>query len=215
MDNAYPKRAVASFNGPMGLSITADGRKLFVADTGNNAIRLLYIGLPQDYTKVKVSTSVGVAPTASGSSNTAGYNGDGVAAMFAVINAPQGVWVDQNENLYFADTANNLIHVVTNSSYRNFTTGTGARGKKTTQNGYFMTLVAGSNGSLSIPGWNLCAATGGKAAIADTLQLPAGVAVDYLGNIIIADTSSNQVPPLTSPTSPTLATPHNSSPPFN
>lgn len=189
-DDELPKRAVASFNGPTGITVTGDGLRLYVADTGNNAIRLLYIGW-QDYSKVKVSTSVGAAPTTAGSSNTADYGGDGVAATAAVINGPQGVWVDDNLNLYFADTFNNLIRVVTNSSYRNYSTGAGRMKKMV--NSYFVTLVAGSNGSSSIPRWNLCTANGGKAAIEDTLTSPMGVAVDHIGNIIVADTSANQV----------------------
>jgi sugar lactone lactonase YvrE len=83
----------ASFNGPYGLVVDANGN-LYVADTDNNLIR-----------KIDVSGNVTtVAGAGQGSAN-----GQGTAASFF---SPSGVAVDASGNLYVADTLNNLIRKI-------------------------------------------------------------------------------------------------------
>jgi sugar lactone lactonase YvrE len=87
--------ASARFNTPSGLAIDAAGN-LYVADTGNNAIRKV--------------TPQGVVTTLAGG-GAAGYR-DG-AAREAAFNAPIGVAVDTEGALYIADTYNDRIRKIT------------------------------------------------------------------------------------------------------
>ena len=96
-------------------------------------------------------------------SGTAGFGGDGAAAVSAQLRSPDGVAVDGSGNLYIADTWNHRIRKVTAS--------TGA-----------ISTVAGS-GTAGFGG------DGGSAtAAAARLSFPQGVAVDGSGNLYIADT---------------------------
>ncbi len=84
------------FNYPGGLAVSDDG-SIFVADSGNNCIRLVD---PNH----KISTFAGL----SGSPGQA----DGVGAE-ARLNQPGGLVLDGSGTLYVADTFNNAIRVVT------------------------------------------------------------------------------------------------------
>ncbi|MHB1935628.1 MAG: NHL domain-containing protein [Acidobacteriaceae bacterium] len=95
-----------------------------------------------------------------------GYSGDGAAAASATVNLPMGVAFDGGGNLYIADTGNNRVRRV------DAVTG-------------IITTVVG-NGQQGYAG------DGGAAANAQ-LDLPAGVAVDAMGNLFIADTGNNVV----------------------
>ena len=83
----------ASFNGPYGLTVDANGN-VYVADTDNNLIR-------------KIDASGNVTTVAGSGQGSA--NGQGTAASFF---SPSGVAVDASGNLYVADTLNNLIRKI-------------------------------------------------------------------------------------------------------
>jgi sugar lactone lactonase YvrE len=87
--------AAASFNTPSGLAVDEAGN-LYVADTGNHAIRLV--------------TPEGVVTTVAGDGRAGYKDGAGRAAQF---NAPVGVAVDSSGNLYVADTYNDRIRKIT------------------------------------------------------------------------------------------------------
>ncbi|KQZ66562.1 MULTISPECIES: NHL repeat-containing protein [unclassified Lysobacter] len=88
--------AAAAFNTPSGVALDAAGN-LYIADTGNHAIRKLS---PQ-----------GVVSTLAGD-GSAGYL-DGPAAQ-ARFNGPTGVAVDAQGRVYVADTYNDRIRVIGN-----------------------------------------------------------------------------------------------------
>jgi hypothetical protein len=113
----------------------------------------------------KVTASTGVITTVAGN-GTAGFTGDNGPATSAELANPSGVAVDSAGNIYIADYSNNRIRKVTAS--------TG-----------IITTVAG-NGTASYFG------DGGPATSA-ALNYPAGVAVDSLGNIYIADYYNNSI----------------------
>jgi hypothetical protein len=135
----------AALSNPTGVAVDAFGN-LFIADSGNSVIR-------------KVGTN-GIISTVAGN-GTFSYSGDGAPATSAELNYPSGVAVDAFDNLFIADTDNNVIRKV------------GING--------IITTVAG-NYQL---GWGY-SGDGGTATNAE-LSTVAGVAVDAFGNLFIAD----------------------------
>ena len=136
---------LAQFDTPSGLAIDAEGN-LYVADTGNHAIRRV--------------TPLGEVTTLAGD-GTAGH-ADG-PALQARFNAPQGVAVDANGNVYVADTHNDRIRRI----------GT---------DGLVSTLAGGP-----VPGYQDGV---GEAARFDT---PTSLARDALGNLWVADLRNNAI----------------------
>ena len=96
----YQNGASALFDTPMGIAVTGDGR-IFVADTGNHAIRVIENGI--------VTTLAGSSVHDEWDSVGGFADGIGTAALF---NQPRGLslWGD---NLIVADSANHAIRVVT------------------------------------------------------------------------------------------------------
>ncbi len=90
----------AQLNNPFSLALDS-ANNLYIADLGNNVIR-------------KVSRS-GAIFTVAGT-GTASFGGDGGQATAAQLNSPFGVALDSSDALYIADTRNNRIRKVTNSS---------------------------------------------------------------------------------------------------
>ena len=86
----------AQFSQISGIAVDAQGN-IYVADTGNNAIRLFPAG-------GNVSTIAG--------NGTQGYTGDTSFATFAELNGPQAVAVTAAGNVYFADTGNNAVRLL-------------------------------------------------------------------------------------------------------
>lgn len=89
--------ASAQLNSPSDVALDTAGN-LFIADSGNNAVR-------------RVDAKTGVITTVAGS-GTSGYSGDGGPAIAAALFGPGGVFVDAGGNLYIADTRNSVIRRV-------------------------------------------------------------------------------------------------------
>ena len=93
----------ASLLRPYGVAIDALKGVLYIADAGNNVIRM-------------VMTSTGIITTIVGSGRR-GYEGDGKLARNAMLNQPFGVAIDTTSGMmYIADTFNNVIRNVTGSA---------------------------------------------------------------------------------------------------
>ena len=112
-----------------------------------------------------VAKSDGKITTVAGN-GVQGYSGDHGAATVAQLFSPSGIAVDSEGNIYIADYGNHVIRVVTKS--------TG-----------IITTVAGT-GSDGYSGDH-------GAATSAELFSPAGVAVDLMGNIYIADYNNDAV----------------------
>ena len=135
-----------SLNHPQGIAIDTDDN-LLIADTSNQRVREATFGI--------IFTVAG-----GGGSNP----GDGGAAINAMLEQPQGVAVDDDGNLYIADTYNQRI-------------------RKVDENGIITTVAGGGN---NYPG-------DGGAATNARLSQPHGLALDISGNILIADTMNNRI----------------------
>jgi uncharacterized protein (TIGR03437 family) len=83
----------ARLDSPRGV-VVDDAGDIFIGDTGNHRIRLV--------------TPDGVIHSIAGT-GAAGFAGDGGPATAALLNAPQGLFLDGAGDLYFADTGNNRI----------------------------------------------------------------------------------------------------------
>jgi hypothetical protein len=196
---------LAQLNQPCGVAVDSEGN-LYIADTSNNRIRKV--------------TSGGVISTVAGN-GTQGYNGDGGQATLAQLFYPYGVAVDSAGNLYIADMGNSCIRKVTPAGVistvaGNRTRGSGGDGGQATLAQLSMpTCVAvDSEGNLYIaatandrirkvtssgvistvagngtPGYS---GDGGPATLAQLYYLH-GVAVDFAGNLYIADTGNKRI----------------------
>ncbi len=139
----------ATFFGPQGIFGDSAGN-IFVSDTGNNRIR-------------KIDSS-GIITTVAGTGNF-GFFGDGGPATEAELATPKGLYIDNADNMFIADTDNNRIRKIDSSG--------------------IITTIAGS-GARDFFG------DGGPATLA-ALNLPSDVYGDTAGNIYIADTMNNRV----------------------
>jgi len=134
---------------PAGLARDSAGN-VYIADQYNHIIR-------------KVDTGGNIS-TVAGTPSSAGYSGDGGPATSAQLYYPTGIFVDSSNNLYIADTYNQVIRKVSGGT---------------------IITVAGSN----INGYG---GDGGPATSAK-LNYPQGVKVDSAGNIYIADTNNHRI----------------------
>ncbi len=100
----------AALRSPWSLAVDGSGH-LYVADSGNHAIRLVNMGTGAT-TVAGVTVSAGNVATVAGTNGTAGFSGDGGAATSALLSTPRGVALDGNGNILVADTANSRLRVV-------------------------------------------------------------------------------------------------------
>ena len=203
--------ASAQLNSPHGVAVDSFGGKVYIADTGNNKVRLV--------------NSNGIISTFAGT-GVSGNSGDGGAATSAQLNYVYGVASDINAgptygNVYIADSSNNKIRLVTSSGIITTFAGTGVSGSSgdggaaiSAQLFYPTGVAVDGDGNVYIVDWGnfkirwvnsagiiaLFAGAGygssgdGGAASSAQLSGPYGVAADFLtGNIYIADTGNNKI----------------------
>jgi sugar lactone lactonase YvrE len=180
-----------SFSAPFGLVLDREGN-LFVADTYNRRVQKvaadgtistllgqtelslpsavavdghgnLFIADSNDHRIRKVSPD-GSLTTVAGT-GAAGFAGDHAAATAAPLNAPSGLAVDREGNLFIADRYNHRVRRLAPDGSLTTVAGTGTPG------------FAGDEGP----------------ATAAPLNFPSGVAVDSQGNLFIADSLNHRV----------------------
>ncbi|WP_157417534.1 putative Ig domain-containing protein [Nocardioides sp. Iso805N] len=144
---------------PDGVAVDGDDN-VFIADTYDNRV-------------VEV-TAAGAIKVIAGTGK-AGYTGDGAAATSARLALPAGLAVDAKDNVYLADSANNVVRRVDASS-----------GAITTVAGNY---AAGQVSNDCLGGYS---GDGGQATAAQ-LNDPQGVALDGSGDLFIADTFNNAI----------------------
>ena len=84
----------ANFSTPWGIVVDSNGN-LFVADRSNYRIRKI------DIINGRINTIAG--------NGIAGFSGDGGIATEAQLNLPQGITIDNQGNIYFAESSNDVI----------------------------------------------------------------------------------------------------------
>jgi len=193
----------AELNLPCGLAL--NGNLLYIADMGNNAIRMVNSGI--------ISTIAGTG--------VGGYNGDGIIADTALLNSPTDVVTDAFGNILIADRNNNRVRKINTSGIITTVAGNGTGGYSgdfgpaTAASLYFPSgLAIDASGNVYIADMvNNCvrkvntagiittfAGTGtagysGDSGPADSAMLwsPTGVAVDAVGNVYISDRSNFRI----------------------
>jgi trimeric autotransporter adhesin len=118
----------------------------------------------QNYNRIRQVSPLGIISTIGGT-NTGGFSGDGGNAINAKLNGPFGVVLDAAGNVFFSDSNNQRV-------------------RKIDVNG-IITTVAGN-------GTNAFAGDNGSATNA-SLNGPAGLAIDALGNLFIADYNNYRI----------------------
>jgi len=125
--NGTPQRSPtggAELYQPRGVAADSFGN-VYIADTGDNAIRVVYEGgtTLANLIAIEVPGTVAVAgniytiagnlnKTAGGGSGAANANGAGVLASGAFLNTPEDVIVDGNGNIFIADEGNHVVRVI-------------------------------------------------------------------------------------------------------
>jgi len=159
----------AKLSAPTAVVVGIDG-KVYIADTGNSVVRVV------NPVNNFISTFAGGAAAGCTATIEADSLGDGCPATEVALNAPSGLAIAANGNLYIADTGNNAI--------RRVDQGTGV-----------INLFAGSKTTVACSASTPDAYGDGCQLISTStiFSAPSGLASDASGNIYVADTGHNIV----------------------
>ncbi len=194
----------AQLNRPNGIAVDANG-DLFIADTGNNVVRV-------------VSATTDLISTVAGT-GTAGSSGNGGQAVRSTLNGPYGVAVSSDGKLYIADRNNNAVRMVDSSGIISTIAGGGNAGfagdgglASASRLSSPSSVVIDAVGNIYIadtqnnriqkinPQTGIINTIAGGGADLDknpatlaALYGPAGIALDGLGSLYIADAAHNRI----------------------
>jgi trimeric autotransporter adhesin len=167
---------------------------------------------------VRIDATTGLMTTIAGN-GSAGYNGDNIAATSAELSYPQGVAVDSLENVYIADYGNKRIREVSKGIITTIAGNdpSGYSGDDGPANSADLAGPIGiavdprgnvyisdvqrnvvrkiSNGIITTIAGNGTSGHSGDGGPATSAQLaaPLAIAVDFSGNLYIADSGTNQI----------------------
>jgi hypothetical protein len=166
---------ISGYSGDGGPATNAriDAVNIFVDTRGN-------IYLADLYSVIRVVDTYSVINTVAGT-GVAGYSGDGGSSLEAQLNEPYGVYVDNNGNIYIADSGNNCVRMVNKDKG-------------------IITTIAGDG----IGGYS---GDGGPANKA-SLNSPSNIVLDQFGNIYVADFNNNRIRKISAPPPPPSPPPH-------
>lgn len=189
---------------PSAVAVDASG-KLYIADTGNSAIRMVS----------------GTTITTVAGNGFFGFTGDGVAATSTMLNAPSGVAVDSAGKIYIGDSNNNRVRVVgldgiittlAGSSTPGFSGDGGPAAKANLKQprgvaidgsgnifivdsfNFRIRMIAPTGTIFTVAGSGVAGSqgNGGPATVAQFL-FPTGIAIDGAGNLYVTDSQNNRV----------------------
>jgi large repetitive protein len=197
----------AQINEPAAVVVDGAGN-VFFTEIGNSTVR-------------EIVKTTGKLVTIAGTGNQ-GYSGDGALATSATLNMPQGIALDANQNLFIADTGNNVIRKVsaadgTISTFAGSINSGFAGDGQTAANALFdqpYGISFGSDGTLyiadflnnrirsvspagivgTVAGNGSAGYTGDtRGALGAAVNHPAAVVVDAGNNLYISDSENNVV----------------------
>jgi trimeric autotransporter adhesin len=154
--------------------------RVYIADTTNNTIRMIYEGNITTVAGARQPCILKLWPDC--------YGGKSHNALYAYLNGPQGVVLDNSENIYIADSGDNVIRCVLKVL--------GACGDTTEQYEVGdMILFAGNynNGVGCSPSSSPCGDGGPATGSGALLNHPEGISIAGNGDIYIADTFDNRI----------------------
>ncbi len=198
--------ATAQLRGPRGVAVDGSGN-VYIADTGNERIRRI--------------DRAGIISTIAGTGVEA-YGGDGGPAAAAQLDAPRGLTFDGAGNLYFADQWNERIRKIDASGIISTVAGNGSGtyggdgGPAASaslqspasvavdgagnifigdRNNYRVRKVDAATGVITTVAGNADYGLSGDGGPPEAAQLdePAGLALDSIGNLYIADSHNDRI----------------------
>jgi sugar lactone lactonase YvrE len=171
--------SAARFNTLGGIAVDSSGR-IFVADGGNHAIRMV--------------TPWGVVTTIAGTGSPGLTNGPGNSAKFSY---PQGITVDSSGTLFVADTGNNKIRkiVFVSGAWTVSTFASGfnqPEGVAVDSSGNIYVADTGNNKVVKLN------SSGTPQQTFSGFNIPVGLAFENSGNMYVANAASNQIKKISS-----------------
>jgi len=198
----------AKLNRPCAVAVDSEGN-IYIADYGNNRVRRIGVD-------ATISTLAGTGE--------AGFSGDGGPAAKAKLHGPYGVSVDDLGNVYIADQRNNRIRKVSRDGMISTVAGNGQRGSKgdggpaieaslaggdataTNRQGVLyiadsgnhrVRMVAPDGVITTIAGTEKGYSGDGGPAVRARLNVPASLAFDLAGNLLVGDFGNHVVRKIT------------------
>uniref|UniRef100_A0A6C0DJX4 Uncharacterized protein n=1 Tax=viral metagenome TaxID=1070528 RepID=A0A6C0DJX4_9ZZZZ len=160
---------VAQFNRPTAVAIDMAGN-LYVADTLNNAIRIIERNIVNDASGTLYGVE-GVVGTVVGTGGINSTSNDAAIGSGSILRGPRGVAVDSSGYVYISDTGNHRICKITS--------------------GGSLVVLAGSTNLDGPLQYNsgFINGTGTEASF----NGPTGICVDLKGNVFVTDTQNNAI----------------------
>ncbi|HWR55621.1 MAG TPA: S-layer homology domain-containing protein [Negativicutes bacterium] len=193
-------------NAPSGIAVTTTGDTIYVADTGNNAIKRMNADGSNIVTfgsgfsaphgvAVDSDGKIYVADTGNNAIKRMDADGSNIVILGSGFSAPYGVAVDDNDGkVYVADTGNNAIKKMDAdgsdlSTINTYDYITSPKGIAVNDGTIRLTDVAGDRNRL----YNINIAVGSVGYTSVEINLASGLAIGADGSIFIADTGNNAV----------------------
>jgi sugar lactone lactonase YvrE len=171
---------VETYIQPRGIATDADGNVFFGNVGGPSVVTVFYVGGAKAAALITLENPTVTSPVQGYTYNVAGdavsqYSGDGTLATKASLNTPRGLFIDLNENVYFADYLNQVVRRVDSTSGLISTVAGHCSGTTPTS------CTAGGTMTYTPGDGNLATSS------AVNIYYPYGVVLDEYGNLFVAE----------------------------